>query len=368
MKFSKLFGRGKKETEKTASAPAKEEIPEDKKDIGETFIETEAPVKEQTVSAKPEAERPTAEASAEKSVSGKVSVRVGYNRSFEAKLIQSDEKLKNYYGEIKNCLLSYGVRPRMSWQYETFKTGRNLLVKLAMRGKTLGVYLALEPEAYAGTKYKIDDVSAVFKNSAVPVLYKLKNDRRVKYCKELIAAVMEKFGLGAKEISREDYALKYPYEELEPLIERGLVKLTKLKGASENGVIEVSRERFEEIAAADGAYPEVVESISVSEAEEKLADDTAEKFVEESGRLSDRTKKDIVNIDALGKYFSAGECVTIEEIRKRVPSVSKKATYVKVLARGILDKALNVEADDFSPTAIKMIVLTGGTVKRTKKN
>ena len=90
----------------------------------------------------------------------------------------------------------------MSWQYETFKTGRNLLVKLAMRGKTLGVYLALEPEAYAGTKYKIDDVSAVSKNSAVPVLYKLKNDRRVKYCKELIAAVMEKFGLGAKEISR----------------------------------------------------------------------------------------------------------------------------------------------------------------------
>ena len=110
MKFSKLFGRGKKETEKTAPAPAKEEIPEDKKDIGETFIETEAPVKEQTVSAKPEAESPTAEASAGKSVSGKVSVRVGYNRSFEAKLIQSDEKLKNYYGEIKNCLLSYGVR------------------------------------------------------------------------------------------------------------------------------------------------------------------------------------------------------------------------------------------------------------------
>ena len=38
MKFSKLFGRGKKETEKTAPAPAKEEIPEDKKRYRRNFL------------------------------------------------------------------------------------------------------------------------------------------------------------------------------------------------------------------------------------------------------------------------------------------------------------------------------------------
>ena len=103
----------------------------------------------------------------------------------------------------------------------------------------------------------------------------------------------------------------------------------------------------------------------VAEAEEKITDSRAEAFVKESGRVSDKTKKSIVNIDTLGKYFNPGEQVTVEEIRKRVPSVNAKTTYIKVLARGTLDKALNVEADDFSPAAVKMIVLTGGTVART---
>ena len=51
-----------------------------------------------------------------------------------------------------------------------------------------------------------------------------------------------------------------------------------------------------------------------------------------------------------------------------MPSVNNKATYIKVLARGSLDKPLDVEADDFSPAAIKMIVLTGGTVSRKKNS
>lgn len=301
-----------------------------------------------------------------KATEDKIFVRIRYNRSFEARIIQSDDRLKNYYSEIKNHVLRYGVKPRISWKHETFKNGRELLVKLAVRGKTLNVYLALDPAAYAGTKYKIDDVSSVSKNASVPTLYKLKNDRRLKYCKELISSLFEGKGLQEGEEKTEDYSLKYPYEKIEDLIEKGLVKIARWqdKGDFEEGVIEVSKEQFEEIAASDGQY---FESISVAEAEEKIADEETEVFVEESRRLSDRTKKDIVNVDALSKYFRAGEDVTIEEIRKRVPSVNKKATYIKVLARGRLDKALNIEADDFSPAAIKMIVLTGGTVKRTKQ-
>lgn len=40
---------------------------------------------------------------------------------------------------------------------------------------------------------------------------------------------------------------------------------------------------------------------------------------------------------------------------------------VKVLARGSLDKALTVEAADFSLPAVKMIVITGGKVVKLKK-
>lgn len=40
--------------------------------------------------------------------------------------------------------------------------------------------------------------------------------------------------------------------------------------------------------------------------------------------------------------------------------VSRSVGYVKVLARGTLDKPLTVKAQDFSLDAVKMIVMTGG--------
>ncbi|MDE6442124.1 MAG: uL15 family ribosomal protein [Clostridia bacterium] len=113
------------------------------------------------------------------------------------------------------------------------------------------------------------------------------------------------------------------------------------------------------------AEPEM--SIDVAEADEIISDEYVEAFVRQSEKYSDKTKKAVVNIDTLGKYFNAGERVTVEEIKKRVPEIGGKVTYIKVLARGKLDKALTVEADDFSPQAIKMIVLTGGSVERKAK-
>ena len=60
--------------------------------------------------------------------------------------------------------------------------------------------------------------------------------------------------------------------------------------------------------------------------------------------------------------------VTLDEIKKRVKGFNKQTTYLKVLARGTLDKALTVEADGFSLQAVKMIVLMGGTaIKKSVK-
>ncbi len=310
---------------------------------------------------------------------GKVFVKVRYNRSYTAKLIQSDDTVKNYYTEIKNELMRYKLSNRVSWRYETFRRGRKLLVKLALRGKSLYVYFALDPADYADTKYKIDDVSHVATNAGVPTLYKIKNDRRCRYAKQLIADVMAANELEAGAEQSENYAAQYPYEELEPLVERGLVKLLKWEEAStdaEVGVIAVPIEELpenaveaeEEIAATvvepePEPEPEPV-GVSVAEAEERISDEEAENLVEVSRKRSDKTKKAVVNIDTLGRYFESGERVTLDEMKKRIPEIGKKVTYIKVLARGTLHKALTVEADDFSPAAIKMIVLTDGKVIR----
>ena len=368
MCFAWLFRRRKKKPAEVKVEPVVE------KPVEEVKSEPEVEVKPAEVKPKVVPKVEIAKNEVIRKDNGKILVKVRYNRSYTARLIQSDDKLKSYYSEIKNELLRYKVKMRTSWKYETFKSGRKLLARLAVRGKTLSLYLALDPAAYADTKYKVDDVSNVAKNAEVPTVYKIKNDRRSKYSKDLIAAVMAANGLEAKFEPNDDYAAQYPYEEIEPLIERGLVKLLKWKQASEGaeeGVIEISEEQYEQIIAEQEEVEEVEEesvSISVAEAEEKMDDEEVEAFVQESEKYSDKTKKDIVNIDALGKYFKSGENVTVEEIVKRVPSVNKKATYIKVLARGTLDKSLHIEADDFSPAAIKMIVLTGGTVIRTKSD
>ncbi len=107
--------------------------------------------------------------------------------------------------------------------------------------------------------------------------------------------------------------------------------------------------------------------VAASEVNALMQDTVAKQLIEEGQRVAARGKTGIVNVDTLGAYFENGERVTLEEIKLRVPYFNKKTTYVKILARGKLSKALIVEGDDFSLEAVKMIALTGGHVIRTKK-
>ena len=107
--------------------------------------------------------------------------------------------------------------------------------------------------------------------------------------------------------------------------------------------------------------------VSVAEAAEMMADEEAEAQMERSGRMADKTRTAIVNIDTLSDYFEDGEYVDIDAMKARIPFFDKRATYVKVLARGILTKTLEVEADVYSMEAAKMILLLGGKVIVTIK-
>ena len=69
--------------------------------------------------------------------------------------------------------------------------------------------------------------------------------------------------------------------------------------------------------------------------------------------------RSIVNVDTLSQNFPSGGEVTLAALTEK-KLVPQGTTYVKVLARGMLDKPLRVHADDFSLDAVKMIVITGG--------
>lgn len=275
---------------------------------------------------------------------------IKYNKSFTAKLIQSDEEVKNYYSALKNELLSYnGVKTRMSWKGESFYCGRKTYAKLCIRGKCVCLFLALNAKDYEETKYKVDDMSEVAAYEKIPCLYRIKNDRRLKYAADLIATAMD----GREKLedyTETDFAKQYPYEEIEPLIERKLVKVLTEEDAKSGDVFKPR------------------DAVTVSEANELLQDEIAVQLIEETDEMSDKSKTDIINIDTLSKCFEEGETVTLEEIKKRVSSFSKKATAVKVLARGKLDKKLTVIADSYSIEAAKMILLTGGNAVKKKNS
>ena len=146
-----------------------------------------------------------------------------YNRSFRARLIQSDDEVKEWYGVLKNGILSYDrVSSRISWKNESFSYRRNAVAKLFIKGKTLYLYLALNAADYADTKYKLEDVSKVSQFADTPALYKLKSEKRVRYAMDLIDEVCTK--LGSKKLEREPVDYYEPYNSDVALIKKGLVK------------------------------------------------------------------------------------------------------------------------------------------------
>ncbi|MCH5142378.1 MAG: uL15 family ribosomal protein [Clostridiales bacterium] len=282
-----------------------------------------------------------------------------YNKSFTAKLIQARDEVREYYNTLKNYCLSYKkVTTRISWSHENVKNGRNKICRFVLRGKSLYLYLPLNPDDYAETKYKVER-SESKRFEELPCLYKIKNPRRVKYATELIDTIMEKFGLKQVEKESEDFVKDYPYEETLPLIKRGLIKVTR-----SNKKVEFEDLPDEPIVPVFNIEPRA--EVRVQEVKELMTDDVAEALVIHSARKADTTKKGIINIDVLSECFKDGETVTLEEIKKRVKGFDRKVTYVKVLARGTLNKKLTVEADMFSVDAEKMILLTGGQVIKTQ--
>ena len=308
-------------------------------------------------------------------------VRIRYDKSFEAKLIQGDGTLKKWYSELKNELLSYRkVTARSSWQHEAFRLGRWTVAKLVIRGKTLRLYLALDPAAYEGSKYLVEDASEHAKFEKTPLLYRIRSERRCRYAKELIAAAITAAGGQYGEERSEDYA-SVPFEDTQALIERGLVRIVEVRRRTDGaGGTELPEEDEpedeegfadeEEMSPAPESEPEpepepeplpdpaAEHRVSVTVAEKLMTDDEA--LLLPAEKSSDGYRQTIVNIDTLGEYFLDGEHVSIEEMRERIPFFDKKATAVKVLARGVLNKTLEVEADDFSLAAVKMILLLGG--------
>lgn len=279
---------------------------------------------------------------------------VHYRRSFMSRLIQSREKLQDYYTGLKNVLLSFeGVKSRVSWNYDSFNRGRKQLAKMNIRGKSLMLYLALDPKEFTDSKYFFTDVSDKLKFSKVPMRIKIRSGRGFKYGVELIEQMMAQLGIERQEIYHpQDFHM--PYETTQQLIDRGLIKV-------------ITPEEEEKIDAAfvmENLADFIRDEVSVAEADALFTDDVAKIAMKHVVREHSGTKKTYINLDTICENFEDGAVVNLAALKEK-KLIPADIGRIKILARGRMTKQMTIEADDFSMQAIKMIVLTGGEAVET---
>ena len=154
-----------------------------------------------------------------------------YRRSFKSRLIQ-DEKMQDFYTDLKNAFAELtGVKSRLSRHCENFRYRGERIAKLNVGGKTLTLYLALDPEAYEDSKYRYEDVSDRKTYAETPMKIRITSKRMVKYARELLADLAAKHSVTLSGAIPMDYHMKYQTDEA--LIKKGLIKpyevLVKIK-------------------------------------------------------------------------------------------------------------------------------------------
>ena len=178
-----------------APAPVVEEKKEEPKPAPRPlFVKKEAvakPVEEQPAPEEPKVE--TAPAPEKKE----------YERiSFAQRLLQSEKDVHELYNELKNEILSYGVKSRISAVGDTFRLHKKMYVRITVAGKSLKLYFALNPADYANSTLPIQDASDKDMYQEIPLVFKVKSPLSVRRCKELIQDVMEKDGLEQGEVGK----------------------------------------------------------------------------------------------------------------------------------------------------------------------
>ncbi len=121
------------------------------------------------------------------------------DKTFEERLAEAEDIVKQGYEEINAKLLSYKkVNVRISKKYVSYRVGRQLVAKLTIRGKTLRCYLALDPEAYEVAKLHHKDESEFTTYQEVPMMMRVRSNRAIKNTVRLVEDIATKYSLVSK--------------------------------------------------------------------------------------------------------------------------------------------------------------------------
>lgn len=225
-----------------AEVQPEEEAPEEQAPAAEGETpETEEATSEEVPGQPDEAETPESEADAEPSesedepelVEAEIAVADGddaemvtrYKRSFRAKIIESADAVKESYFALKNALLSYaGVNSQINWSNDRFFMAGETVARISVRGKTLCLYLDLDPAAYPASVYHQRAVGDTKQYEKTPMMVKVRSATALKRALQLVAILMERLDTVPIERAPVDYAEEFAFRSQEELIQEGLIK------------------------------------------------------------------------------------------------------------------------------------------------
>lgn len=157
-------------------------------------------------------------------------VKVAYRKSFQARLIESTDELKNYYCQIANHVLAYRLKGRVSWGYLSFNKGKDPFCKFNVEMKTLCVYFALNYKEFKESEEYNVEKAKTKKFEKTPVMMRITSNKSLKSAMDLIDLMAERVELKKGSAVNVEKIEKYPLDTKENLIARGLIKYTVIEG------------------------------------------------------------------------------------------------------------------------------------------
>ena len=196
-----LKGKGKK-------AEAEEEQPaeETKEEAQQEPEQEEAQAEEQPAEEEKPAEEPAKEEQPEAEKVEKPNKAKAVYVPFTDRLRKSDPFVIFAYNEIKSEFLSYGFKSRISQKGDSFRLHRKLYCRMTVAGKTLKLYMALNPKDYENTTIPFKDASDMKKYQDVPFVFKAKSDLSIRRAKRLIEDMAGNDGIEQKKVVERNHA------------------------------------------------------------------------------------------------------------------------------------------------------------------
>ena len=133
---------------------------------------------------------------------------------FATRIQEADSDLKDTYNQLKSLLVSYGLKSRVSNGGDTFRLHATTYCKITVSGKSLKLYLALDPEDYKHTTLPIKDASSKAIYADIPLVFKVKSGLSLRRAESLIADMMDKHQIDQIDrVEVKDYASTIATEE-----------------------------------------------------------------------------------------------------------------------------------------------------------